>query len=343
MAIVKKQIKFDLPIDGVKVKTVDELTDHLTVELVEHLKTGLLAKWLIAREPELAEIIQRIEITDKSDRELLAAILEGLGFETDEQIIDAMFKVQEQIKSRLNESNQLKPEDTDGESLESSIPIGNAEILAGDDAKGKKFVDCDFSGKDLSGVDFSDCIFEKSKFDNSTLVGALFINSKFKDSSMIKANAQGANFESVEILCSTFDDIKAGNSIFINATINRSTFINGYLDHAQMGNIKITNSDFSGSRMTYLNMEGANLKAVRFNGSDFHELEVGANYIDSTTPDINCKFQSIGCDYSNVKFHYDQPYRMANLRFVYYILRKNNIFSNDVNLINSAIPYIYND
>jgi hypothetical protein len=45
MSIIKT-IKFDLPIDGVKVKNIDELRDHFTVEIIELYKNGLLAKWL---------------------------------------------------------------------------------------------------------------------------------------------------------------------------------------------------------------------------------------------------------------------------------------------------------
>ena len=44
-----KMIKFDLPIDGVKVSTLDELRDHFTAEIVGHFRSGLLAKWLRSR------------------------------------------------------------------------------------------------------------------------------------------------------------------------------------------------------------------------------------------------------------------------------------------------------
>jgi hypothetical protein len=42
-----KLIKFDLPIDGVKVKTVEELREHFTPEILDHFRSGLLAKWLV--------------------------------------------------------------------------------------------------------------------------------------------------------------------------------------------------------------------------------------------------------------------------------------------------------
>ena len=44
-----KMIKFDLPIDGVKVETLDDLRDHFTTEIIGHLRSGLLARWLRSR------------------------------------------------------------------------------------------------------------------------------------------------------------------------------------------------------------------------------------------------------------------------------------------------------
>ena len=44
-----KMIKFDLPIDGVKVATLDDLRDHFTTEIIGHFRSGLLARWLQSR------------------------------------------------------------------------------------------------------------------------------------------------------------------------------------------------------------------------------------------------------------------------------------------------------
>ena len=44
-----KMIKFDLPIDGVKVATLDQLGDHFTTEIIAHFRSGLLARWLRSR------------------------------------------------------------------------------------------------------------------------------------------------------------------------------------------------------------------------------------------------------------------------------------------------------
>ena len=44
-----KMIKFDLPIDGVKVATLDDLQDHFTTEIIGHFRSSLLARWLRSR------------------------------------------------------------------------------------------------------------------------------------------------------------------------------------------------------------------------------------------------------------------------------------------------------
>ena len=44
-----KMIKFDLPIDGVKVATLDDLRDHFTTQIIGHFRSGLLARWLWSR------------------------------------------------------------------------------------------------------------------------------------------------------------------------------------------------------------------------------------------------------------------------------------------------------
>ena len=44
-----KMIKFDLPIDGVKVATLDDLQDHFTTEIIGHYRSNLLTRWLRSR------------------------------------------------------------------------------------------------------------------------------------------------------------------------------------------------------------------------------------------------------------------------------------------------------
>ena len=68
--IAIKTIKFDLPIDGVKVKNIDELRDHFTVEILDLYHNGLLVRWLQSRKLD-DELIAIQNIQDSSDRFIL--------------------------------------------------------------------------------------------------------------------------------------------------------------------------------------------------------------------------------------------------------------------------------
>ena len=90
---MKKQVKFDLPIDGVKVKTLDELRDHFTTEILGHFRTGLLEKWLQSRNlnKELDELRDLSELDSESedDVSMLKALCLIFGIETNNDAIAA--------------------------------------------------------------------------------------------------------------------------------------------------------------------------------------------------------------------------------------------------------------
>lgn len=44
-----KPIQFDLPLDGTRVKNLDELRKHFTLEILDHYRSGRLEKWLASR------------------------------------------------------------------------------------------------------------------------------------------------------------------------------------------------------------------------------------------------------------------------------------------------------
>ena len=60
-----KMIKFDLPIDGIKVATMEQLRRHFTTEVVEHFRTGVLAKWLRSR--DATEALASLESIEAGD------------------------------------------------------------------------------------------------------------------------------------------------------------------------------------------------------------------------------------------------------------------------------------
>ena len=90
-----KMIKFDLPIDGVKVATLDDLRDHFTTETIGHFRSRLLARWLRSRgmTRELAAVealtagddtavlkeLCRIFEVEADDDAIAAAIAEATG------------------------------------------------------------------------------------------------------------------------------------------------------------------------------------------------------------------------------------------------------------------------
>ena len=83
---VIKTIKFDLPIDGVKVKNLEELRDHFTVEILEHYYNGLLAKWLKSR--GFNEEVSGLVMINSSDRFIvMKQLCEVFKVDTDDMII----------------------------------------------------------------------------------------------------------------------------------------------------------------------------------------------------------------------------------------------------------------
>ena len=86
---VIKTIKFDLPIDGVKVKNLEELRDHFTIEVLELYQNGLLLKWLRSR--NMVEEIGQLESLSKtlSRAQLMTALCEVFKIDADDMIIAA--------------------------------------------------------------------------------------------------------------------------------------------------------------------------------------------------------------------------------------------------------------
>lgn len=89
-----KLIKFDLPINGTKVKTLDELRDNLTDEIVPLARSGQLIRFLKSRkEDEVVHGLERALSSLGSDKDLFAAICEALGVSVCPEDIDALFEL----------------------------------------------------------------------------------------------------------------------------------------------------------------------------------------------------------------------------------------------------------
>lgn len=83
-----KTIKFDLPIDGVKVATGDELRSHFTTEILKHFREGTLARWLRPR-PDLSAELAAVEAlpTDGEDEPTLLALCKAFSLDADEHTV----------------------------------------------------------------------------------------------------------------------------------------------------------------------------------------------------------------------------------------------------------------
>ena len=85
----RKTIKFDLPIDGVKVKTVDQLRSHFTLEILDLFRKGILAQWLRTRNLS-AELAAVEELSDDAAPErTLLALCEAFAVDADEHSVKA--------------------------------------------------------------------------------------------------------------------------------------------------------------------------------------------------------------------------------------------------------------
>ena len=83
-----KTIKFDLPIDGVKAATLDDLRDHFTTETIEHFRSGLLARWLRSR--SMTRELAAVEaLTADDDAAVLKELCGIFEVEADDDAITA--------------------------------------------------------------------------------------------------------------------------------------------------------------------------------------------------------------------------------------------------------------
>ena len=83
-----KMIKFDLPIDGVKVATLDDLRDHFTTETIGHFRSGLLARWLRSR--SMTRELEAVEaLTAGDDTAVLKELCRIFEVEADDDAIAA--------------------------------------------------------------------------------------------------------------------------------------------------------------------------------------------------------------------------------------------------------------
>ena len=85
-----KIIKFDLPLDGSKIKSLEELRENFSAEILGHCRSGLLLRWLRSR--GLTEQAAALDGLDTSQYEsLFRGLCKIFEVESDELILSAMF------------------------------------------------------------------------------------------------------------------------------------------------------------------------------------------------------------------------------------------------------------
>ena len=87
-----KIIKFDLPINSIKVKTLEELRDNLSDELVALARSGQLVRWLASRKhDEIAQAVAAAVTTELDDKALFLALCRALEVEVHPDDVAALF------------------------------------------------------------------------------------------------------------------------------------------------------------------------------------------------------------------------------------------------------------
>lgn len=90
---MKKLIRFDLPINGIKAKNLEELQDNLTFELPHLARSGKLSRWLMARQldKEAEKVIEEIA-RNPDDEELFLILCKIIGINVSKEYISTFFK-----------------------------------------------------------------------------------------------------------------------------------------------------------------------------------------------------------------------------------------------------------
>jgi len=111
---VIKTIKFDLPIDGVKVKNIEELRDHFTIEVLELYREGKLKRWLDSQKlNDKINSLNDLELVCDDNFLLMRGLCEIFEIQADDELIkiaigetNKSFPTLEKIKITLEEDKK---------------------------------------------------------------------------------------------------------------------------------------------------------------------------------------------------------------------------------------------
>ena len=99
-----KPIKFDLPLNGTRIATLEQLGENLTPEILDPFRSGKLAKWLRVRKlDEQADMVERLLSGNAQDEaQLFKKLCEIFDRDVDEDDAREMI---ETYKASLTSSN----------------------------------------------------------------------------------------------------------------------------------------------------------------------------------------------------------------------------------------------
>jgi hypothetical protein len=102
-----RPIKFDLPLNGTRIATLEQLEDNLTPEILEPFRSGKLAKWLRARSlDEQAGAVEALLATNVQDEvQLFIKLCEVFEREVDEDIAVEMIEEYRALSSNTTSQN----------------------------------------------------------------------------------------------------------------------------------------------------------------------------------------------------------------------------------------------
>jgi hypothetical protein len=189
-----KMIKFDLPVNGVKVKNFGELQDNFHADLLPYLKSGKLAKWFLSRElADKAAAVQAIDTT-QTNLAQLTALCEVLELEADEDILADILAMPEQLAQAKENTKELEVEED----------IAPTKPRYREDWSGRNFSKHSFKGEDLSNYNFARANLRhanlrgvnlsNANLTGADLTGADLGHADLRGANLIGSNSTGANF-----------------------------------------------------------------------------------------------------------------------------------------------------
>ena len=146
-----KATKIDLPLNGTRTTTLDQLEENLTPEILQHFSSGKLAKWLRVRHlNEQADKVEALLAADIEDEvQLFKSVCEVFVGEIDENdareaICEYNVSIEFTLQSKLSEesSEKFKFYDENMGFFErvaltafAAVALPFAAVAAGDDEK----------------------------------------------------------------------------------------------------------------------------------------------------------------------------------------------------------------